>query len=219
MKSVLATALLLVTTTAAHADICGIVTQEQGRTAANLIRAQIAASSKKQALLTDDFSNKNLVVTDALVSNKLFANMDNKKYYEVRVKKANGKEEVVDIGHLYLQLNGTKTFVSLNALTGCGIGVAESKAILSQEKAAEGTSTITGSKNKAQTLEISGDTAVNLMNLMTSIPLQTIDAAESSTGKRMFWKDGRDVSCQITQNQEDGTCYIQLNNISAGEIN
>lgn len=133
MKKFLAMALVFTATSAAQADICGIVGQSEGRAAAQMIKAQAALSQTKQATLIDDMTGKSMQVVDATVSTKLFANLDGKNYYEMRVTKANGKEEVVDIGHLYLKLFGTTKAVSLNALTGCGIGVTSSKAIIDLE--------------------------------------------------------------------------------------
>ena len=113
----------------AHADICGIVKTNQGRAASNIIRAQIARNGQ-YATLYDDFSNSKIHVVDALVSNKNGADLDGSKYFDFRVKTDDGKEVSVDIGHTYMLLEGTKTAISLNALTGCGSGVADSKPLM-----------------------------------------------------------------------------------------
>lgn len=125
-----ATVLALALTSTAKADICGITKTAQGRTASNIIRAQIAQSVGKLAILIDDMTGKQTIVTDALVSSINGVDLGDAKYFDFKVKVLGGAVESIDIGHTYIKLTGTNKAVSLNSLTGCGLGVASSKAVI-----------------------------------------------------------------------------------------
>lgn len=129
MKKMFAFAIVIFAFASAHADICGIVKTAQGRTASNLIRAQIAQNGGS-ATIIDDMTMTKMEVTDALVSNKNGADLGEDSRYFDFIVVSNGQRQSVDIGHTYLVINNGQTAVSLNHLTGCGQGVADSRAII-----------------------------------------------------------------------------------------
>lgn len=127
MKKILtAAALTICFAGVAKADICGIVKTGAGRTASNIIDAQVAQNPNGYATLIDSGSNTSMRVKDARVSNRNGADLGDGKYFSLIVTKVNGEEQEIDAGYTYVVLADGDTAVSLNVLTNCGAGVRSS---------------------------------------------------------------------------------------------
>jgi hypothetical protein len=104
MKKTILTLALLTLTSAAFADICGIVTQDQLEKSLSFL----TPGTK----LTQTFSaNSNLVVKN--VTTKIATVMDGITYYDLQV---NG--ESIDPGHTNIEIN-RKVSLNLGRLVGC----------------------------------------------------------------------------------------------------